>query len=89
MPGEQEQVVEANEVVEEENSKKERFEIFKWILIFIVAIFVPLVSLVVFWSALKPPFEVFATISVLYLVCTLLLLKPLTMNKSNNDKLKN
>lgn len=62
---------------------KEWFEIIKWVIIFSVAVIVPGSGLIYFWTKFRPPFEVFLTLIVLYLLVTLLLIKPLVSRKND------
>ena len=57
------------------------FELLKWGAVFVLSVLLPIGSLV-YWTKFQPKFEVFLTISILYLATTLLLLKPLVSKEA-------
>ena len=84
MPEEQNQERKTDLVTNPLKDLREWVDLIKWILIFLLSILVPIMGLIYFWVNFKPPFDVFLTLAVIYLIITLLLLKPLTFNKDEN-----
>ena len=56
---------------------KEWFEIIKWIIIFVISVFLPLTFLVALWLLFNPDAKVFSLITIVYFTLTLILIKPL------------
>lgn len=71
---------------QEENniSSNENFEewinLSKWGTVFLITVIIPHLGLVYFWVKYKPIFNVFLSITVSYLIVTLILLKSLLLN---------
>lgn len=60
---------------------REWLDVIRWIAIFLISVFIPIIGLIYFWVKFKPSFEIFLTLSLLYLIATLLLLKPFVFGK--------
>ncbi|PJE57450.1 MAG: hypothetical protein COU82_01905 [Candidatus Portnoybacteria bacterium CG10_big_fil_rev_8_21_14_0_10_38_18] len=76
MPGRQNPGVVNNTNTNPIKDPREWLDVIRWIAIFLISVFIPIIGLIYFWVKFKPSFEIFITLSVLYLIVTLLLLKP-------------
>lgn len=58
-------------------SKQDWFEIIKWVIIFFVSVIIPLLLLFMLWVIAKPETGVFILLTLVYLIPTIILIKPL------------
>jgi Na+(H+)/acetate symporter ActP len=61
-------------------------DLITWLILWMASLLIPLLTLMIFWKFTNPPSEVFLIFSGLYLIITLLLIRPLIFKKNGEEK---